>query len=92
METIDVTAPHALETAVARARQGETVLLTDRGHPVAEVRGLPARAASASGTEAPASPRRVPGLHRGKIRTLPGFDDPLPDEFWTGGPNDPLTR
>jgi antitoxin (DNA-binding transcriptional repressor) of toxin-antitoxin stability system len=29
---------------------------------------------------------RQPGLHRGAITTTPDFDEPLPDEFWTGAP------
>ena len=32
----------------------------------------------------PSVKRRVPGLGVGKIEILPGFDDPLPDEFWLG--------
>ena len=28
---------------------------------------------------------RVPGLHPGAIRTSEGFDEPLPDGFWTEG-------
>ena len=27
---------------------------------------------------------RIPGLHRGAIWTSEDFDEPLPDEFWTG--------
>ena len=27
---------------------------------------------------------RVPGLHPGAIWTSEDFDEPLPDEFWTG--------
>jgi antitoxin (DNA-binding transcriptional repressor) of toxin-antitoxin stability system len=27
---------------------------------------------------------RVAGLHTGAIWTSPDFDEPLPDEFWTG--------
>lgn len=27
---------------------------------------------------------RVAGLHAGAIWTSPDFDEPLPDEFWTG--------
>jgi antitoxin (DNA-binding transcriptional repressor) of toxin-antitoxin stability system len=30
--------------------------------------------------------RRVPGLHAGSITMSPDFDQPLPDEFWTGVP------
>jgi len=29
---------------------------------------------------------RVAGLHPGAIWTSEDFDDPLPDEFWTGAP------
>ena len=30
--------------------------------------------------------KRVGGLHAGAIWTSENFDDPLPDEFWTGKP------
>ena len=29
---------------------------------------------------------RVAGLHPGAIRTSEDFDEPLPEEFWTGTP------
>ena len=29
---------------------------------------------------------RVAGLHTGAIRTSEDFDEPLPEEFWTGAP------
>jgi antitoxin (DNA-binding transcriptional repressor) of toxin-antitoxin stability system len=29
---------------------------------------------------------RVAGLHPGAIRTSEDFDEPLPEEFWTGAP------
>lgn len=36
-------------------------------------------------TPVPVSPKpRVPGLHPGAIWTSEDFDEPLPDEFWTG--------
>ena len=28
--------------------------------------------------------KRVAGLHAGAIRTSEDFDEPLPDEYWTG--------
>ena len=34
----------------------------------------------------PLAKPRIPGLGVGKIEILPGFDDPLPDEFWLGEP------
>lgn len=33
--------------------------------------------------QAPAGPR-VAGLHPGAIQPAADFDDPLPDDFWTG--------
>jgi antitoxin (DNA-binding transcriptional repressor) of toxin-antitoxin stability system len=29
---------------------------------------------------------RVAGLHAGAIRTSEDFDEPLPEQFWTGSP------
>jgi prevent-host-death family protein len=29
-------------------------------------------------------PRRIPGLNRGSMTMSDDFDEPLPDEFWTG--------
>ena len=31
-------------------------------------------------------PKRVAGLHAGAIWTSEDFDEPLPEEFWTGNP------
>lgn len=33
-------------------------------------------------TQAPK--KRVAGLNKGKIKASENFDDPLPDDFWTG--------
>jgi antitoxin (DNA-binding transcriptional repressor) of toxin-antitoxin stability system len=30
------------------------------------------------------SQARIPGLHPGAIQTADDFDEPLPDQFWTG--------
>jgi antitoxin (DNA-binding transcriptional repressor) of toxin-antitoxin stability system len=54
---------------------GEEVVLTEANVPRARLVAVPA-----SGKE------RVPELHPGAMQMLPGFDDPLPDEFWLGVP------
>jgi antitoxin (DNA-binding transcriptional repressor) of toxin-antitoxin stability system len=48
---------------------GTEVLLTDGGTPVARL--VPVG-------------KRVAGLHAGAIWTSEDFDEPLPEEFWTG--------
>ena len=62
-----------LEELLALLASGTEVIITDSGTPVA-------RLVSVSPSHAP----RVAGLHAGAIRSGEDFDDPLPDEFWTG--------
>ena len=40
--------------------------------------------AAQTGSESEAKPKRILGLHRGKIWMSDDFDAPLPDEFWLG--------
>jgi antitoxin (DNA-binding transcriptional repressor) of toxin-antitoxin stability system len=54
-----------------RLAKGEVILLCKRNAPIAEIRGLPPERRD----------RRPIGLAKGKITILPGFDDPLPEEF-----------
>ena len=54
-------------------RAGTEVIFAEGSTPIAHL--LPLVAAT--------RPRR-PGLHAGAIWTSPDFDQPLPDEFWTG--------
>ena len=57
---------------------GDEVLIVEGDTPLARLVLLADSAARARG-------KRVPGLNRGAIRVSDHFDEPLPDEFWTGG-------
>ena len=73
-KTIDVkSAPPDWHDLVAWVQEGEEVLLVDGEIPLARI--IP--------TETP-RPARIAGLQAGQIWTGDDFDDPLPDEFWTG--------
>jgi len=54
-----------------RLSKGEVILLCKRNKPIAEIRGLPPERRD---------PRPI-GLAKGRVTILPGFDDPLPQEF-----------
>ena len=54
------------------AGEGGEVVVTEQGRPRALLRPLPPPKA------------RLAGLHAGAIQVEADFDDPLPDEFWTG--------
>lgn len=56
-----------LSRLVARAIEGDEVVIMRRGQPVARL--------------VPVRQRRVGGLDRGKIWISPDFDDPLPEEL-----------
>ncbi|MDA8308117.1 MAG: toxin-antitoxin (TA) system antitoxin [Deltaproteobacteria bacterium] len=58
-----------LEGLLSIVAQGTEVVLTEGDIPIARL--------------APVA-KRVAGLHPGSIRTSEDFDEPLPDEFWTG--------
>jgi len=58
-----------LRELLIQIRSGVELILTDEMKPVARL--------------VPISPR-VAGLNSGAIWTSPDFDEPLPDEFWTG--------
>jgi len=58
-----------LQELLAQIASGVEWILTDGMVPVARL--------------GPVS-TRVVGLHAGAIWTSPDFDEPLPDEFWTG--------
>lgn len=74
-KTIDVqNVQISLEDILALVRQGTDVILTEASMPFARMIPL---------TKSPTT--RIGGLHQGAIRTRDDFDDPLPDEFWTGG-------
>jgi antitoxin (DNA-binding transcriptional repressor) of toxin-antitoxin stability system len=58
-----------LADLLALIAEGTEVLLTDGGTPVALL--VPVG-------------KRVAGLHAGAIWTSEDFDEPLPEEYWTG--------
>lgn len=62
-----------LAELLSLALAGNEVILTEDDKPVARL--IPV--ASSSQT-------RVPGLNRGAAWMSEDFDEPLPDEFWTG--------
>lgn len=59
-----------LKDLITLVRSGCEVVLLDGDRPVARL----------------VSTTRVAGLHGGAISTSDDFDDPLPQEFWTGRP------
>lgn len=59
-----------LSALVARAQNGESVLIAKAGHPVAVL----------SAYEASAEPRTLGGW-QGRVRVADDFDDPLPAEL-----------
>jgi antitoxin (DNA-binding transcriptional repressor) of toxin-antitoxin stability system len=73
--TIDIRElPDRFGELVAQAGAGIEVIVTEGGIPRAVLLPLPL-----------ARPR-VAGLHAGAIDPAPDFDEPLPEEFWTGRP------
>lgn len=60
-----------LSEYLARAEEGETVVICRRNVPVAELRGL----------ATPSLPRRPVGLARGLFKVPDDFDAPLPDQL-----------
>lgn len=68
--TIDVgKEPPDLQVLLSLVAQGTEVVLTEGDTPIARL--VPVG-------------KRVAGLHAGAIQTSEDFDEPLPDEFWTG--------
>ena len=68
--------PMALATTPVEPEGWEELTVTFAGEP--RIIRVPIYPRSAQ-----AKPR-VPGLGVGEIEILPGFNDPLPDEFWLG--------
>lgn len=74
-KTVDIKNPRInLEDILALVRQGADVILTEASKPFARM--MPYTKSLSE---------RVAGLHEGAIQTSDDFDEPLPDEFWTGG-------
>jgi prevent-host-death family protein len=66
-------AKNQLPDLIALAAEGNEVIITDEGKPLARLVSM-----------ATSTKRRVAGLNRGQIWTSEDFDAALPDEFWTG--------
>jgi prevent-host-death family protein len=66
-------AKRRLTELVSMAMRGEEVTITEQDKPVARLVALAAPQGS-----------RIAGLNKGEIWVSEDFDEPLPDEFWTG--------
>ena len=72
IKTVDVKQAQAdLLALLSLASQGAEVIITEDGRPLAKL--------------APVGGTRIAGLHSGQVWVSDDFDDPLPEEFWTGG-------
>jgi len=75
-KTVDVhEAQTHLVELLSLVTAGTEIILTEGSTPLARIVPM-------TGAIAP----RVAGLHPGAIWTSEDFDDPLPEEFWTGTP------
>jgi antitoxin (DNA-binding transcriptional repressor) of toxin-antitoxin stability system len=77
-------ATKTVDIAVAQASLPDLVLLVNSGVEVVLTRDS-APVACLVPME-PVVHARTPGLDAGAIHTSDDFDEPLPDEFWTGKP------
>ena len=66
-------AKNQLQDLLALASEGNEVIITDKGKPLARL--VPILSSKK---------KRIAGLNRGSIWTSEDFDEPLPDEFWNG--------
>ena len=80
--TVDITTTRPLLTdLLALTAQGEQVLISDHGKPLARLAPFVTEESTAG--EAALNPR-ILGLHEGQGWMSDDFDAPLPDEFWGG--------
>jgi len=69
-KTIDIKKkPPDLNILLSLVADGTEIVITDNDTPIARLVQIG---------------KRVAGLHAGAIRMSDDFDEPLPDEFWTG--------
>lgn len=72
--TVDVREAQVhLKDLLSQVLAGKEIVLTEGNSPVARL--VPVDSITTP---------RMPGLHFGAIWTSPDFDEPLPEEFWTG--------
>ncbi|MEO6050476.1 MAG: toxin-antitoxin (TA) system antitoxin [Pyrinomonadaceae bacterium] len=62
-----------LAEILAAAASASEILIKQKGKPVARLTPINIT-----------KKKRIAGLNRGTIWTSPDFDEPLPDEFWSG--------
>jgi len=75
-KTIDIqTTRINLDEILSLIRQGTDLIMTDANTQLAHI--IPSFTFRKE---------RIAGLHAGAISTSKDFDEPLPDEFWTGMP------
>lgn len=73
-QTVDVREAQSRFTElVSSVTSGTEVILTQNNLPIARLTSVNV-----------AAMKRVPGLHSGSIWVSPDFNDPLPENFWTG--------
>jgi len=73
-KTVDVREAQVhLQDLLSQVLAGKEIVLTEGNSPVARL--VPVDSITTP---------RMPGLHSGAIWTSPDFDEPLPEEFWTG--------
>ncbi|MBD2384526.1 toxin-antitoxin (TA) system antitoxin [Cylindrospermum sp. FACHB-282] len=76
--TIDVNQSQiSVKELLSLVLEGKEIVLTEGSIPQACL-------VTMSKEQPPLSTSRTPGLHSGAIWTSDDFDQPLPDEFWTG--------
>jgi len=69
-KTVDIKKkPPDLKALLSLVAEGTEIVLTDNNTPIARLVQIG---------------KRVAGLHAGDILIGKNFDEPLPDEFWTG--------
>lgn len=66
-------AQRQLVELVSLAQQGNEVIIAEGNMPLARLVAV-----------APRAKPRVAGLHQGAMRMHSDFNEPLPDDFWTG--------
>jgi prevent-host-death family protein len=60
-----------------RVKAGETIIITEKDKPVAEVKSL----TPSTSTQSVSAPRRPIGLYAGQFTVPDDFDAPLPDDI-----------
>lgn len=75
-KTVEIQEAQAhLAELVELVTSGTEIILTEGNTQVARIVPIPKN-----------SSPRIAGLHPGAIQTSEDFDQPLPEEFWTGAP------